>query len=79
MIRQYLVASVPAFSAIAWSHTAIGQEYPTRPVRIVVPFLPGAGNDTLGRMTAEFLTPRLGQSDAEQWKSVAKSAKIVLE
>ena len=26
-----------------------------------MPFAPGAGNDTLGRLTAEYLTPRLGQ------------------
>jgi tripartite-type tricarboxylate transporter receptor subunit TctC len=51
-----------ALSAIAWSIPSLAQQqYPTKPVRIIVPFLPGAGNDTLGRLTAEHLTPRLGQ------------------
>ena len=50
-----------ALSAIAWSIPSLAQQYPTRAVKIIVPFLPGAGNDTLGRLTAEHLTPRLGQ------------------
>jgi len=36
-------------------------EFPSRAVRIVVPFAPGAGNDLLGRLFAEHLTPRLKQ------------------
>ena len=62
MLRTLIAALAIAFGVIGWPVAATGQDYPTRPVRIVVPFLPGAGNDTLGRMTAEFLTPRLGQS-----------------
>ena len=41
---------------------AMAEDYPTRPVRIIVPFPPGAGNDLMGRLTAEALTKRLGQS-----------------
>lgn len=38
------------------------QEWPQAgPITIIVPFLPGAGNDLLGRLTAEQLTKRLGQ------------------
>jgi len=62
MLRTRIAALAIASGVIGWPVAATGQDYPTRPVRIVVPFLPGAGNDTLGRMTAEFLTPRLGQS-----------------
>lgn len=37
------------------------QDWPTRPVTIVVPFAPGGVYDTLGRVFAAALSPRLGQ------------------
>ncbi len=36
-------------------------QYPTRPVRVVIPFAPGGTPDTQMRIVAERLTPRLGQ------------------
>ncbi len=38
------------------------QEYPARTVRIVVPFAPGGGTDIVGRILAQHLSQRLGQS-----------------
>ncbi len=37
------------------------QRYPTKTVRLVVPFAFGGGSDTLGRLLASRLEPRLGQ------------------
>jgi tripartite-type tricarboxylate transporter receptor subunit TctC len=40
---------------------ATAQPWPAKPVRIISPFAPGGGNDTLSRILAASLTPRLAQ------------------
>jgi tripartite-type tricarboxylate transporter receptor subunit TctC len=40
---------------------ACAQQYPTRPVHIIVPFAPGGGSDFIGRFIAQKLSERLGQ------------------
>ena len=45
-----------------WHGHAHAQEtYPTKPVRIIVPFPPGGSNDVVGRYVGQKLTARLGQ------------------
>jgi tripartite-type tricarboxylate transporter receptor subunit TctC len=41
--------------------SALGQSYPSRPIRIVVPYPPGGFNDTLGRTLAAKFTEAWGQ------------------
>jgi tripartite-type tricarboxylate transporter receptor subunit TctC len=35
--------------------------YPTKPIRLIVPYPPGGGSDVIGRVIAEVLSPRMGQ------------------
>jgi tripartite-type tricarboxylate transporter receptor subunit TctC len=41
---------------------ACAQSYPARPIRLIVPFPPGGGNDTVARAIAQEASPALGQS-----------------
>jgi tripartite-type tricarboxylate transporter receptor subunit TctC len=58
-LSHALAAGSLALSVIAFAQTP---DYPTRPVRIVVPFSPGGAVDGPTRLVAEGLTKRLGQA-----------------
>jgi tripartite-type tricarboxylate transporter receptor subunit TctC len=53
-------AVVPPVTAQTPS-TSSGQAFPTKPIRIVVPFTPGGPNDILARMAGQHLTATWGQ------------------
>ncbi|HTE14255.1 MAG TPA: tripartite tricarboxylate transporter substrate binding protein [Burkholderiales bacterium] len=55
---QYFIAVASTFALAP----ASAQQYPSKPVRLVVPFAPGGGTDTLARMVAQRLTETLGQT-----------------
>ena len=46
---------------LALSVPAAAQDYPTKPIRLIIPFPPGGSNDVVGRMIALQLGERLGR------------------
>jgi tripartite-type tricarboxylate transporter receptor subunit TctC len=58
--RQILHLAVGVAALAAVSPVARAQTYPTRPIRLVVPFPPGGAFDTIGRPWAEHMKSRLG-------------------
>lgn len=57
-IRRAIVGS--ALALAAWGVHA--QAYPSRPIQLIVPYAPGGPTDVVGRIVADRLTERLGQS-----------------
>jgi tripartite-type tricarboxylate transporter receptor subunit TctC len=51
-----------AVAAPAVARGARGEDWPARPVRLVVPFAAGTTTDTVGRLLAQHLTRALGQT-----------------
>ena len=51
-----------AFFLFALSTTLHAQSYPTKPIRFIVPSLPGGGFDATGRILADKMGPLLGTS-----------------
>jgi tripartite-type tricarboxylate transporter receptor subunit TctC len=47
---------------IFFASCALAQDYPARTVRVIIPFAPGGGTDIVGRILAQHLSQRLGQS-----------------
>ena len=46
---------------LALTTALAAQDYPTKPVRLIIPFPPGGSNDVVGRLIATQLSERLGK------------------
>jgi tripartite-type tricarboxylate transporter receptor subunit TctC len=59
--RTFLHLAAGAAALPTVSRVAKAQGYPSRPVRLIVPFPPGGSNDLFARLIGQWLSDRLGQ------------------
>ena len=60
-MRQFPVVTIVAFLAVLGGAPALAQDYPTEPVKIIVPFAAGGPADVYARFLGQRLSESLGQ------------------
>jgi tripartite-type tricarboxylate transporter receptor subunit TctC len=58
--RIGMLAAAVLVTALAFIDAALGQPWPSKPIRLVVPYPPAGGTDLLGRMVGRRLAEALG-------------------
>jgi len=60
-MRRHITSALVALAALAVAGIAWGQTYPTRPIRMVIPFPPGGNVDVFARVLYQQVEKELGQ------------------
>jgi tripartite-type tricarboxylate transporter receptor subunit TctC len=60
--RRRLLGSLACLAIASICGLAAAQDFPARPIRLVIPQTPGSGSDVVGRMMADFMSKDLKQS-----------------
>jgi len=61
MRNKTITIAFAAAALLGGLHSAQAQNWPTKPIRFIVPFTPGGGNDTIARLVGQKLSAALGQ------------------
>jgi tripartite-type tricarboxylate transporter receptor subunit TctC len=62
MFRRNFITAAAALAGTGVLPNAWGQAWPARPIKLIVPFIPGSAPDVMARGLAERLTLALGQA-----------------
>src|SRR4051812_17855476 len=62
MSRRRILGAAAAAALPLLSRAARAQSFPSRPIKWIVAFPPGGGNDVVARLIAPYLSDKLGQS-----------------
>ncbi|HVY57456.1 MAG TPA: tripartite tricarboxylate transporter substrate binding protein [Xanthobacteraceae bacterium] len=62
MLKRTILGAVALFATLALALPGYAQDYPTRPIRFIVPFAAGGGADIVARIVADRMREQLGQS-----------------
>jgi len=73
MRRHFLLALASLMGASVFPHAAMAQQYPTKPVRIIVPATPGGTSDIFARAIALKLQDALGKPVLVEYKPGAST------
>lgn len=60
-MRRVTATSFAGFIALLCATAAVGQSYPAKVVRLLIPFSSGSGSDTIGRIYATSMAEHVGQ------------------
>jgi tripartite-type tricarboxylate transporter receptor subunit TctC len=77
--RQFLHLAAGAAALPTMSRFAMAQAYPSRPVRIVVPYAAGGTSDISARLIGQWLSERLGQQFVVENRPGSSGAGVASE
>src|SRR5688572_24295392 len=60
-VLSKVACTLCALLPLALPQAALGQAYPTKPIRLILPFPPGGPTDIAGRIIGQKLAEQLGQ------------------
>jgi putative tricarboxylic transport membrane protein len=60
-MKRFWTGLAAAVAVAAFATAAFAQNYPTRPILVVVPYAAGGPSDTIARLLAQSMTQTLGQ------------------
>src|SRR6266700_8099210 len=61
IMRRQMNRIILALAMFLASLAVLGQDYPSKPIRLIVPFTAGGGNDSVARLVGKSLSDSLGQ------------------